>query len=146
MDVYEPLRDRFAFRLGEVARAWRLQADRKLRIHGLTLAQWLVLRALDRHGEGLVQREIAKEIGVEGPTLVRLLDKLAEADLIERRELAHDRRYKTVLLSAKAKERIPEFQDVLAQVRYDFLTNVDEEDLEVCLRVFDRLLSHSPKD
>jgi MarR family transcriptional regulator for hemolysin len=74
------------------------------------------------------------------------LDKLAEADLIERRELAHDRRYKTVLLSAKAKERIPEFQDVLTQVRYDFLTNVDEEDLEVCLRVFDRLLSHSPKD
>ncbi len=143
MDVYEPLRDRFAFRLGEVARAWRHQIDKNLRAHGLTLAQWLVLRALHQHGEGLVQREIATTIGVEGPTLVRILDKMAQAGMIERREHAHDRRYKTVFLSPKAKERMEEFNDVVSRVRYEFMTDIDEQDLEVCLRVFDRLLSKS---
>ena len=103
----DSLHDRFGERLGEVARLWRVQMNRRLQSHGLSVAQWLVLRALARKGDGTVQRDLAEAIGVEGSTLVGLLDRLAKAGLIERREAAHDRRYKSVYLSAAAQDLIP---------------------------------------
>ena len=145
MDVYEPLRERFSKHLKEVSRTWRIMIDRHLRMHGMTLAQWLVLNILEERGDGLVQREIAEHIGVEGPTLVRLLDKLTAAGLIERRELPHDRRCKTVHLSDTARERLETFNEVVTRVRHDFLRDVEDEDLEACLRAFDRILSHAPE-
>ncbi len=140
MDVYDPVRERFARRLGEVSRGWRQMVDRELRRHGMTMAQWQVLNTLDRHGDGQVQREIAMHIGIEGPTLVRLLDRLANAGLIERRAVDHDRRYKTVHLTETARQRLRESQLILEQVRGQILHGVDEDDLTTCLHVFDRML------
>jgi MarR family transcriptional regulator for hemolysin len=137
----DSLHDRFGERLGEVARLWRVQMNRRLQARGLSVAQWLVLRALARKGDGTVQRDLAEAIGVEGSTLVGLLDRLAKAGLIERREAAHDRRYKSVHLSAAAVDLIPELDAIHRGLRQELYRDIPEQDLATGLEVLERVLA-----
>ena len=92
-------RDAFGFRLGRLSRWWRGQIDERLRPQGLTQARWIVLVNLRRGGEGMQQKDLARFVGVEGPTLVRVLDYLEGENLIERRADTSDRRAKSVHLT-----------------------------------------------
>jgi MarR family transcriptional regulator, transcriptional regulator for hemolysin len=58
---------------------------------GITRAQWAVLVRLDR-SEGLNQSELAEMLDLQPITLTRLLDKLSDSGLIERRPDPDDRR------------------------------------------------------
>ena len=50
----------------------------------LTLASARVFHALSKR-DGLNQRELADELGIETPTIVRLLDAMEKQGFIERR-------------------------------------------------------------
>src|SRR5438874_10231814 len=67
----------------------------------LTVAQFLALRTIA--GEGVSGSELARRTGVSGPAVSQLLASLAEAGLIERSELAEDRRRHALALSASGK-------------------------------------------
>ena len=90
------VREQFGFRLGRLARQWRARLDEKMRPHGLTQARWVVLMHLQRGADGQLQKALAGFVGIEGPTLVHILDKLEKQSLIERRQDEADRRGKTV--------------------------------------------------
>ena len=74
----------FAFILNDVARLLRTYADHRAAQFGITRAQWAVLVRLDR-SEGLNQSELAEILDLQPITLTRLLDKLCDSGLIERR-------------------------------------------------------------
>ena len=76
----------FGFRVARIARRLRQAVDAELRVLGLTEATWRPLAYVGRLGEGVRQRELAAALGIEGPSLVRLLDNLERRGLIERRE------------------------------------------------------------
>ncbi len=139
----DSLQDRVGERLGAVARLWRVQMNKRLQARGLSVAQWMVLRALTAKGDGTVQRDLAEAIGVEGSTLVGLLDRLSRAGLIERREAVHDRRYKSVHLSQAALARIPEFDEIHRKLRHELFQDIPEQDLATCLGVFERILARA---
>ena len=61
-------------------------ADQKASQFGITRAQWAVLVRLDRF-EGLKQSELAEMLDLQPITLTRLLDRLCECGLIERRPI-----------------------------------------------------------
>lgn len=140
----ENLRDRFGDAVGDVARLWRLEMNRRLQPHGLSTGQWLVLRALARKGDGTVQKELAEAVGIEGSTLVGLLDRLSKAGLVERREALHDRRFKSVHLSAKGCRRIAELDKLHREVRLEFFAGVSDRDMARCLAVFERIAARAP--
>ena len=79
------------FLLHDLARQLRLNADRRASIHGLTRAQWIVLYRLDKQ-PGLSQKELAEILEVEPITVARLIDRLEERGMVERRDDPHDRR------------------------------------------------------
>jgi MarR family transcriptional regulator for hemolysin len=58
---------------------------------GASLPIWLILTAL-RGGQWRTQLELARSLGIEGPTLTRHLDGLERAGLVERRRDPNDRR------------------------------------------------------
>jgi MarR family transcriptional regulator for hemolysin len=58
---------------------------------GGSLPVWLVLRSL-KGGEWRTQQELARAVGIEGPTLTRHLDGLERAGLVARRPAPGDRR------------------------------------------------------
>ncbi len=95
-------RELFGFKLVHLARCWRMRLDQQLKHTGLTQSKWNALVYLTRGGDGLLQKDLARYIGIEGPTLVRLLDDLQRQGLIERRSTHRDRRGKTIHLTDAA--------------------------------------------
>ena len=91
-----------AFLLSDVARLLRTCADQEARRFGMTRAQWGVLFRLQRN-EGLKQSELADLLEVQPITLTRLIDRLCENGLIERRSDPNDRRAKRLFLTPAAK-------------------------------------------
>ena len=122
-----------------LSRAYRGAADKALVDYGLSQATaWPVILA-GRLGDGVRQGALAEALGVEGPSLVRVLDQLVAAGLMERREDAHDRRAKTLHLTDAGHALRAQVEDVLVELRRRLFNGVSETDLQACLRVFDAL-------
>ena len=92
----------FAFIINDAARMLRTYADYKGAQFGVTRAQWAVLARLDRF-EGLKQSELAEMLDLQPITLTRLLDRLCNNGLIERRADPNDRRAKRLFLTPAAR-------------------------------------------
>ena len=135
-------RDNVGKRLGEVSRRWRTALDDRLRPMGLTQAKWLVLLDLKRRSEGCLQKELARNLSVENPTLVRTLDALEAIDLVQRRSGVNDRRAKTVHLTDRARLIVDEVEQSAAQLREDALKDIDSQDLEIFLGVLESIANN----
>src|ERR1700738_2521049 len=94
-------RREFAFVVNDVARLLRTYADQRAREFGMTRAQWAVLARVER-SEGLKQCELAEVLDLQPITLTRLIDRLCDGGLIERRSDPDDRRAKMVFLTPAA--------------------------------------------
>lgn len=77
--------------LHDLARASRMEADRRAGAHGLTLAQWKILMHLERQ-PGLSQKELSELLEVEPISVARLIDRLEQHGMVERRDDPTDRR------------------------------------------------------
>src|SRR5690606_13904137 len=84
--------DNFLSEIFDVARLIRAHADRPAREHGMSRAQWVILMKLDQQ-PGLSQQELADLIEVEPISIGRLIVRLAERGLVERRRDPKDRRF-----------------------------------------------------
>jgi MarR family transcriptional regulator, transcriptional regulator for hemolysin len=120
----------FAFTLNDVARMLRTYADHKAGQFGVTRAQWAVLVRLDRF-EGLKQSELAEMLDLQPITLTRLLDRLAECGLIERRPDPNDRRAKLLYLTPKAKPLLDQLGELGNELMGTSLAGVDREHIEL---------------
>jgi MarR family transcriptional regulator, transcriptional regulator for hemolysin len=120
----------FGFMLNDVARMLRTYADHKASQFGITRAQWVVLVRLDRF-EGLKQAELAEMLDLQPITLTRLLDRLAECALIERRPDPNDRRAKLLFLTPKAKPLLEQLGDLGETLMTTALTGVEREHIEM---------------
>lgn len=119
----------FAFLLNDVARLLRTYADYKAAQFGMTRAQWAVLVRLER-SEGLKQSELAETLDLQPITLTRLLDKLAENGLIERRPDAADRRAKRLFLTPTARPLLEQLGALGEETMASTLAGVGRESIE----------------
>jgi MarR family transcriptional regulator for hemolysin len=119
----------FAFILNDVARMLRTYADHKAAQFGITRAQWVVLARLDR-SEGLKQSELAEILDLQPISLTRLLDKLCESGLIERRADPIDRRAKRLFLTPAARPLLEKLGDLGEELMGTALSGVDRESVE----------------
>lgn len=85
-------RDLVGIIINRTSRTWRTKLDERLSHLGLTQARWLVLMHLSRMNGKALQKDLAVSVGVEGPTLVRVLDGLERMGLVERVGVEGDRR------------------------------------------------------
>ncbi|KOF51870.1 MULTISPECIES: MarR family transcriptional regulator [unclassified Achromobacter] len=122
-----------------IARAYRGAADKALADYGLSQATAWPVILTGRLGDGVRQGALAEALGVEGPSLVRVLDQLVAAGLMERREDPHDRRARTLHLTEAGHALRKQVEDVLVELRRRLFAGVAEADLEACLRVFESL-------
>lgn len=125
--------------ISQIARRWRARLDQRIAPFGLTEARWLVLLSLARRGDGITQKDLAARLSIEAPTLVRTLDWLESQGFVERRAVPHDRRAKTIHLTAKARPVVLRIEAAAAAVRAEILVDIPEQDLAVCLAVLGRV-------
>jgi len=95
------MNDSMAFLISDVSRLMRRRFDERARQIGVTRAQWRTLGTLSRH-EGINQGGLAELLEVEPITLCRMVDRLEEAALVERRRDPGDRRAWQIFLTPKA--------------------------------------------
>ncbi len=136
---------RFGMQLAQMSRGWRAELDRRLAGLGLSQARWLVLLHLARFVEAPTQRELAQSVGVEGPTLARLLDSLETQGLVQRLAVAEDRRAKKILLCDTARPLIEQIETIANALRQELFEGVDEEEIKLCMRVHSRILANLEK-
>lgn len=133
------------FLLNEVTTRWRQALDRRLRPVGLSQATWRALFHLEFRCDGLPQRELADSMGIEGPSLVRLLDALQQSGMIERREAPGDRRAKLVYLTPRGRNMLADIHAIAGALRAEILDGVAAEDLAVCGAVLHRINANIAK-
>lgn len=122
--------------LAVLQRGYRASADKAVAHVGVsqTLAYPIVM--LGRMSGDVRQGMLAEAMGIEGPSLVRSVDQLVEAGLIERREDPADRRAKTLHLTEAGKAACAPIEAALTLMRASLFEGVSDEDVAACLRVF----------
>jgi MarR family transcriptional regulator for hemolysin len=122
----------FAFTLNDVARLLRTYADHKAAQFGITRAQWAVLVRLDRC-EGLKQSELAEMLDLQPITLTRLLDKLDDSGLIERRADPSDRRAKRLFLMPAARPLLDRLAALGEDMMAGAMDGIQTADIELMI-------------
>jgi len=107
----------------------RTYADYKASQFGITRAQWVVLVRLDRF-EGIKQSELAEMLDLQPITLTRLLDRLCDSGLIERRADPNDRRAKRLYLTPAARPMLERLGDLSDELMGTALAGVQREAIE----------------
>lgn len=108
-------------------------ADQQGRFLGISRAQWTVLVRLDRH-EGLKQSELADVLDLQPISLTRLLDRLAENGLIERRADPNDRRANRLYLTPAARPLLEQLGKLSVGLMETVLAGLDRKSREQLLR------------
>jgi MarR family transcriptional regulator for hemolysin len=121
------------------ARRWRTRFNERLKTIGQTDARCAALLEIAATPEGVVQRELSQRLGVEEPTVVRLVDALETGGWVERRAHELDRRAKLVQVTAEAYPVLREAQDIVAELQDEMFAGLDPADLAVCVRVLNEL-------
>ncbi len=129
----------FGLLITRLGRLWRREVDQAVAAHGLSQATAIPLVVLSRRGKCVRQCVLAEEMGIEGPSLVRLIDLLQAEGLVERREDPTDRRAKMLHLTALGEMRADEINRVLRRVRAHLLKGVSGADLAVTFEALQRI-------
>ena len=103
------------------------------------------LLLIGRLGDGVRQGQLAQAVGIEGPSLVRLLDQLSLAGLIERTEDPADRRAKLLSVTEAGRTLSGKLEIELRNLRSQALGHLPETDLQATLRVLTALEQFSPQ-
>jgi MarR family transcriptional regulator for hemolysin len=129
----QPINREVAFTIMDVARLLKTFADQQARQYGMTRAQWAVLVRLDR-SEGLKQSELAELLDLQPISLTRLLDRLAENKLIERRADPNDRRANRLFLTPAARPLLERLSELGTDMMSTVLEGLDAKTIERMLR------------
>jgi len=135
----EDLRAALAQGLLLAARRWRARLNERLKIIGQTDARFAALAEIAGQPDGMVQRELSERLGVEEPTIVRLVDALEANRWVERRVHSGDRRAKVVQATAAARPLLDQAQEIVAELQDEMFADIDPAELTVCLRVLGQL-------
>ena len=125
--------------LSRAYRQWRRAADLRLQPFDLTEATWLPLVYIARASTPPRQKDLAASMFVDNSSVVRLLDNLEKAGLIQRKEGETDRRAKIILLTPRGQAIAEKVESVARRVRTDALAGLSEKDIETTIRVLDHV-------
>jgi MarR family transcriptional regulator for hemolysin len=125
----ESFEERFAAALHTSARLWRLALDKRLKHLGIGQSGWMTIAMIAKAGEPMSQRALADLVGVEGPSMVSMLDRLERDGFVTRTPSALDRRVKLVHLTDAGKTIYAEVLKEATPFRAGLLADVDQEAL-----------------
>lgn len=127
------LKKQIVSQLVETSRLLRNYIDHRAKGRGTTRAQWIVLFRL-REQEGLSQVDLAEVLELQPISLVRLLDRLVEHGLVERRSDPRDRRANRLFLTPAGRKLVGNLDGLRDAIATDVLQGVPTAALETSLK------------
>jgi MarR family transcriptional regulator for hemolysin len=127
------LKKQIVSQLVETSRLLRNYIDHRAKTRGTTRAQWIVLFRV-REQEGLSQVDLADVLELQPISLVRLLDRLVEHGLVERRSDPRDRRANRLFLTASGRQLADDLDSLRNAIATDVFQDVPTAALETSLQ------------
>ena len=132
----DSLSSEFLESLNKVSRKIRTAFNQQVTAHGLTYPRARALFRLAKK-QNMTQSELACELELEQATMVRLLDRMEENGLIERRPDANDRRVKLIVLTSHGEEQAALVKAIADRMREQIFAAVDERDLRASIALLE---------
>jgi MarR family transcriptional regulator for hemolysin len=126
------LKRQFVSQLVESSRLLRNYIDHRAKGRGTTRAQWIVLFRL-RQQEGLSQVDLADVLELQPISLVRLLDRLVEHGLLERRHDLRDRRTNRLFLTERGRQLVDDLDSLRDAIATDVLQDIPADSIQTSL-------------
>lgn len=137
----DTLESEFLEALTNVSRKIRTAFNQQVMTHGLTYPRARALLRLARKPD-MNQSELAYELELEQPTLVRLLDRMEENGLIKRQPDPGDRRVKLVVLTSLGEEQAEIVKAVGQNLRERIFSEIGADDLQASIGLFARIAAN----
>ena len=128
----------FAESLHLAAHGWRIALDRRLRPLGYSRSRWMVLLHVSLK-DGISHRELADRLGIEAPTVVRLVDRMEAEGLISRLASETDRRVKHLHLTPAGRKEVERIRTSAAEVRKMALAGLNKTEIDATLDVLQKI-------
>ncbi|WP_416351299.1 MarR family winged helix-turn-helix transcriptional regulator [Cupriavidus basilensis] len=139
MPAIDALRFAFTGQLMLAGRQWRHISQGAVTAYGVSAAAAGPLLFIRRLGGGVRQVTLADYVGLEGASLVRLVDQLSAAGLVRREVDANDRRANALWLTDAGEALAEKIEVELKQLRASVFAGVSEQDFEGAMRVLNAL-------
>jgi MarR family transcriptional regulator, transcriptional regulator for hemolysin len=133
------LDERFSGALHNTSRSWRQAMDRRLKFLGMSQASWMTIAIAAKAAAPLSQSELADKLGIEGATMVAMVDRLVSAGLVNREASTTDRRVKRVVLTQAGLELYNKVKTEAAALRKELLADLDPKKLLAATEFLERL-------
>ncbi|HMI74858.1 MAG TPA: MarR family transcriptional regulator, partial [Steroidobacteraceae bacterium] len=133
------LEERFSEALHSTSRSWRQAVDRRLKYLGVSQASWMTIAITAKARSPLSQSELADRLGVEGATMVAMIDRLVKAGLVLREASTTDRRVKRVVLTPAGLKVYEKVKAEGTALRKELLANMDAKKLLIATELLESL-------
>lgn len=128
-----------AHKMPQVARQWRQLADNALAELSISNSAGWCLIYLGRLGPDARQADLAEELGITQPSLVRTLDQLQAAGLVERVPNPDDRRSNRIAFTPDGQRLVGEIETRLGNLRGELLDGVPDTAIEIMVNLLELL-------
>lgn len=126
-------------RIAPVARQLRQASDEMLSELGISSSAGWCLMSLARMGPDSRQTDLAEQLGITQPSLVRTLDQLQAAGLVGRVPHPTDKRSNRLALTPTGEELAGRIEQRLADLHSDLLKGVPDAAVEIMANLLDLL-------
>ena len=131
--------ERFSDALHSTSRSWKQAVDRRLKYLGVSQASWMTIAIAAKAESPLSQSELAERLGVEGATMVAMVDRLVKAGLVAREASSTDRRIKRVVLTTAGVAIYEKVKTEADTLRKQLLAKMDAKKLQAATELLDNL-------
>jgi MarR family transcriptional regulator, transcriptional regulator for hemolysin len=133
------LEERFSDALHSTSRSWRQAVDRRLKYLGVSQASWMTIAIAAKARSPLSQSELADKLGVEGATMVAMVDRLVKSGLVLREASTTDRRVKRIVLTPAGSRIYEKVRAEALALRKELLANTDPKKLLIATEILEGL-------
>ncbi len=135
----DSLDERFSRALHNTARSWRQALDRRMKDIGISQSAWMAIALAAKAKQPMSQIELANGLGIEGPSMVAMLDKLEKSGLLMRESSVTDRRIKLVVPTEEGAALYRQVKNKAAALRRELFRDIDKEQLHQATTFLERL-------
>ena len=144
-DIYGDDVKRLGFLLHDASRLLRRRFEANASRFGLSSAQWRLLARVWKE-EGVAQARLAELLEVEPISVSRLIDRMAEGGFIERRADPHDRRVRTIHLTARSRDIFQDMRSIADGVYASALAGLSDEQAKAVIDGLKAIISNLNDD
>jgi MarR family transcriptional regulator for hemolysin len=128
------------FIINRTAKALIYVFDQELRNKfGITFGQWKIIIILANNNDGLSQKEIAEKLGLEGPTIIPIIDKLEKDGFVKRMVDKNDRRNNRIFLTEKTISSLDSMVSYAVKIKETSIKNITEQDISITKQTLEKM-------